>query len=132
MFNGSARHGSAVALFETTRFRVRNSGLPFSSQRRYNPRPTVPFFRQCSSFRPESVRNAQTTGGAFMKRFTVLLVLLALVAVPVFGATYGTIKVMVTDNSGAPLPGATVEATSPTFIGTRTEVTDANGVANLS
>jgi hypothetical protein len=67
-----------------------------------------------------------------MKRFTVFLAVLALVAVPVFGATYGTIKVMVTDSSGAPLPGATVEATSPVFMGTRTEVSDANGIANLS
>ena len=67
-----------------------------------------------------------------MKRFTVLLAILALVAVPVFGATYGTIKVTVTDASGAALPGATVEATSPNFIGTRTEVADSNGVANLT
>jgi len=67
-----------------------------------------------------------------MKRFSVLLAVFALLAVPVFGATYGTIKVMVTDSSGAALPGATVEATSPVFIGTRTEVTDATGVANLS
>src|SRR5688572_9430720 len=67
-----------------------------------------------------------------MKRLIVLLAVFALLAVPVFGATYGTIKVMVTDSSGAALPGATVEATSPVFIGTRTEVTDATGVANLS
>ena len=67
-----------------------------------------------------------------MKRFTALLAVLALVAVPVFGATYGTIQVMVTDASGAALPGATVEATSPTLIGTRTEVTDATGVARLT
>ena len=67
-----------------------------------------------------------------MKRFTTLLAVLALIAVPVFGATVGTIKVTVTDTSGAALPGATVEATSPTSIGTRTEVTDASGVANLS
>src|SRR5688572_15705736 len=66
-----------------------------------------------------------------MKRFTVLLAVLALIAVPVFGATYGTIKVTVTDASGAALPGATVEATSPGLIGTSTEVSDATGVANL-
>ncbi|HYR28498.1 MAG TPA: TonB-dependent receptor, partial [Thermoanaerobaculia bacterium] len=67
-----------------------------------------------------------------MKRFTVLLAVLALIAMPLVGATVGTIKVTVTDASGAALPGATVEATSPTSIGTRTEVTDSTGVANLS
>ena len=67
-----------------------------------------------------------------MKRFTVLLAVLALIALPIFGATVGTIKVTVTDASGAGLPGATVEATSPTSIGTRTEVTDGTGVAHLS
>src|SRR5688572_8233475 len=67
-----------------------------------------------------------------MKRFTVLFAILALVAVPLFGATVGTIKVTVTDASGAALPGATVEASSPTAIGTRTEVTDSMGVAHLS
>jgi hypothetical protein len=72
------------------------------------------------------------TGGAFMRRFTVLFAVLALVGVPVFGATYGTIKVTVTDGSGAALPGATVEATSPVFIGTRSEVTDSAGMANLT
>src|SRR5688572_31395944 len=67
-----------------------------------------------------------------MKRFTVLLAVLALIAVPLIGATVGTIKVTVTDASGAALPGATVEATSPTSIGSRTEVTDGMGVAHLS
>lgn len=67
-----------------------------------------------------------------MKRFTVLMAVLALIAVPMLGATYGTVKVTVTDASGAALPGATVEATSPVFMGTRTEVTDASGVANLT
>jgi hypothetical protein len=67
-----------------------------------------------------------------MKRFTVFLAVLVLIAVPVFGATYGTIRVTVTDASGAALPGATIEATSPTSIGTRTEVTDSFGVANVS
>lgn len=67
-----------------------------------------------------------------MKRFTVLLAVLALIATPLFGATVGTIKVTVTDASGAALPGATVEATSSTTIGTRTEVTDSSGVANLT
>jgi len=66
-----------------------------------------------------------------MRRSLVVLLILA-VSIPVFGATYGTIKVTVTDSSGAALPGATVEATSPVFIGTRTETSDAAGTVNLS
>ena len=67
-----------------------------------------------------------------MRRFIVLIAVFALMAVPVFGATYGTIRVTVTDTSGAALPGATVEATSPGLIGTRTEVTDASGSVNVA
>lgn len=67
-----------------------------------------------------------------MRRFTVLLAVLGLLAVPVFGATYGTIAVTATDNTGAVLPGVTLEATSPVQIGTRTAVTDAKGQAILS
>ena len=67
-----------------------------------------------------------------MRRFTVLFAVLGLLAVPVFGATYGTIKVNVTDSTGAALPGATVEASSPTLIGTRTEVTDSTGTAIIA
>ena len=66
-----------------------------------------------------------------MRRFTVLLAVFALLAVPVFGATTGTISVTVTDSSGAVLPGVTVEATSPVQIGTRTVVTDSSGQALL-
>lgn len=67
-----------------------------------------------------------------MKRFSVLLAVFALLAVPVSGATYGTIGVTVTDTTGAVLPGVTVEATSPVQIGTRSAVTDSSGQAILT
>lgn len=67
-----------------------------------------------------------------MRRFSVLLAVFALLAVPVFGATYGTIGVTVTDTTGAVLPGVTVEATSPVQIGTRSAVTDSSGQAILT
>lgn len=68
-----------------------------------------------------------------MRRLVALLAVLGLVALPMFGqATYGTIAVTVTDSTGAALPGATIEATSDTSIGTRTGVTDSTGVAHLS
>ncbi len=45
----------------------------------------------------------------------------------VFAQTTGTIEGTVTDQSGAPLPGVTVEITSPNLQGTRTAVTAADG-----
>src|SRR5688572_21161233 len=39
----------------------------------------------------------------------------------------GTIQGRVTDNSGAVLPGVSVTATSPSMIGTQTQVTNENG-----
>ncbi len=67
-----------------------------------------------------------------MRRTIVLGAIFALLATVVLGATYGTIKVTVTDTDGAPIPGATVEATSPVFIGSRTAVTDSTGTALLT
>ncbi|HUR79338.1 MAG TPA: TonB-dependent receptor [Thermoanaerobaculia bacterium] len=67
-----------------------------------------------------------------MRRFTVLLAVLGLLAVPMFGATTGTIAVTATDSTGAVLPGVTIEATSPVQIGTRTAVTDSRGQAILA
>jgi hypothetical protein len=67
-----------------------------------------------------------------MRRFTVLLAVLALLAVPMFGATTGTIAVTATDSTGAVLPGVTIEAASPVQIGTRTAVTDSRGQAILA
>ena len=67
-----------------------------------------------------------------MRRFTVLMAVLALIAVPMFGATTGTIAVTATDNTGAVLPGVTIEASSPVQIGTRTAVTDSRGQAILA
>ena len=67
-----------------------------------------------------------------MRRFTVLLAVLALLAVPMFGATTGTIAVTATDSTGAVLPGVTIEASSPVQIGVRTAVTDSRGQAILA
>lgn len=67
-----------------------------------------------------------------MRRFSVVVAVFALMSVPMFGATYGTINITVSDATGAALPGATVEATSPNSIGTRTAVTDSSGAANLT
>lgn len=67
-----------------------------------------------------------------MKRFVLLLLSVLIVVTPIVAATYGTMKVTVADNSGAAIPGATVEAKSPTMIGTRTEVTDSSGSVTLS
>ncbi|HEX6087270.1 MAG TPA: TonB-dependent receptor [Thermoanaerobaculia bacterium] len=60
------------------------------------------------------------------------MAVLALIAVPMFGATTGTIAVTATDNTGAVLPGVTIEASSPVQIGTRTAVTDSRGQAILA
>ncbi|HEU4521022.1 MAG TPA: TonB-dependent receptor, partial [Thermoanaerobaculia bacterium] len=65
-------------------------------------------------------------------RILAQVAVLMLVATVALGATYGTIKVTVTDSDGAAIPGATVEATSPVFIGTRTATTDASGAALLT
>jgi hypothetical protein len=53
------------------------------------------------------------------------------VAVPVFGATTGRIQGRVEDADGAPLPGATVTATSPALQGQQIVVTDADGSFRL-
>jgi hypothetical protein len=62
-------------------------------------------------------------------RFTLALsvCLLLLVPVTVFAQTTGTVEGGVTDQSNAPLPGVTVELTSPNLQGTRTAVTSADG-----
>jgi len=62
-------------------------------------------------------------------RFTLALsvCLLLLAPVAVFGQTTGTVEGTVTDQSNAPLPGVTVELTSPSLQGSRTAVTSADG-----
>lgn len=67
-----------------------------------------------------------------VRRFALFVLTLLLVAAPMGAATYGTLKVTVADSSGAPIPGATVEAKAPTMIGTRTDVTDASGSVTIS
>jgi hypothetical protein len=68
-----------------------------------------------------------------MKRLVILLsVLLVAVTGPAFAqSTTGTIDVIVTDSSGAPLPGVTVTATASDTNTRRTEVTGADGTARL-
>jgi outer membrane receptor protein involved in Fe transport len=62
-------------------------------------------------------------------RFTLALSVCLLLALPVVvsAQTTGMIDGVVTDQSGAPLPGVTVEITSPNLQGTRTAVTAADG-----
>ena len=62
-------------------------------------------------------------------RFTLALsvCLLLLVPVSVTAQTTGTVEGTVTDQSNAPLPGVTVELTSPNLQGSRTAVTAADG-----
>jgi Carboxypeptidase regulatory-like domain len=68
-----------------------------------------------------------------MKRLVILLsVLLIAVTGPAFAqSTTGTIEVIVTDSSGAPLPGVTVTASAADTNTRRTEITDADGSADL-
>lgn len=68
-----------------------------------------------------------------MKRLVILLsVLLIAVTGPAFAqSTTGTIDVIVTDSSGAPLPGVTVTASASDTNTRRTEVTGADGTASL-
>ena len=60
-------------------------------------------------------------------RFTLALSVCVLLLVPVamFAQTTGTVEGTITDQSGAPLPGVSVELTSPNLQGTRTAVTSA-------
>src|SRR5688572_27841715 len=66
-------------------------------------------------------------------RFLAVVAMLLLASVSAFGqsATTGALTGTVTSD-GAPLPGATVTATSPQLQGTRTAVSDANGNYNLA
>ena len=64
------------------------------------------------------------------RSLAVLILLLSPVATMAQGggaSTTGTIQGRVTDSSGAVLPGATVTATSPSMIGSQTQVTGENG-----
>jgi Carboxypeptidase regulatory-like domain len=66
-----------------------------------------------------------------MKRLVAILTCI-LMAVPMMGAvTSGTIQVIVTDASGAALPGVTVSAAAADTTTKRSEVTNAQGVATL-
>src|SRR5262249_18610635 len=66
-----------------------------------------------------------------MKRFACLLGMLALIVCAPAGVaaqeTRGSIEGVVKDNSGAILPGVTVEARSPALVGVASAVSDASG-----
>ena len=62
-------------------------------------------------------------------RFTLALSVCVLLLVPVamFAQTTGTVEGTITDQSGAPLPGVSIELSSPALQGVRTAVTAADG-----
>jgi hypothetical protein len=68
-------------------------------------------------------------------RRSLFLIVLAVIFIPILlvadGTQLGTINGRVVDQSGAPLPGATVEVTSNTLGTTRTVVTDVQGRYNV-
>lgn len=68
-------------------------------------------------------------------RLVVTALLIATIGAPVLMAqstTSGAIEGKISDSSGAPLPGVTVEINSPQLQGTKTEVTDAKGMFRFS
>jgi hypothetical protein len=71
-----------------------------------------------------------------MQRILRAVATVAMVAISASGAfaqgtNTGTIQVIVVDQNGGKMPGATVEASAPDVTTTRTAVTDENGVAML-
>ena len=66
-------------------------------------------------------------------RFLAVVAMLMLASVSAFaqGTVTGNLTGTITSD-GAPLPGATITATSPQLQGTRTAVSDANGNYNLA
>jgi len=65
-----------------------------------------------------------------MRGWRFFIALAATVALPnaiSVAQTTGDISGRVTDTSETPLPGVTIEATSPSLPGARVSVTDANG-----
>src|SRR5512143_1888036 len=68
------------------------------------------------------------------KTWLVVLLLPLLAAIPVWaqGVPTGTLIGNVSDEAGAPLPGVSVTATSPSLQGTRTTVTSGNGDYNFT
>lgn len=69
-----------------------------------------------------------------IKRFS-LIILLCFMLVPVLNAQVtrqtGVIRGVITDNTGAPMPGVTVTAESPALMGTVVAVSDTNGLYRL-
>lgn len=63
----------------------------------------------------------------WMGAVVALLVLVAGFGTPALAQTTGSVEGTISDSSGAPLPGVSVELKSPSLQGTRTAVTDSNG-----
>jgi len=63
------------------------------------------------------------------KNFKFLGILIALLATLTFAAEKGTLKVVVVDDEGTPLPGVSLTLTSPVMMGARTLITDEKGEA---
>lgn len=61
----------------------------------------------------------------------LLILCIALIALPLAAQTTGSVSGRVTDSSGGALPGVTVEAKSAALQGTRTAVSDAEGLYRL-
>src|SRR5689334_12301814 len=57
----------------------------------------------------------------------LLFLVAGVVTVPALAQTTGSIEGTITDASGSPLPGASVELKSPSLQGVRTAVTNADG-----
>ena len=66
----------------------------------------------------------------FKQRFFLVVTILLLVGVSAFAQTTGALTGSVTTD-GAPLPGATITASSPALQGTRSAVSDVNGNYNM-
>src|SRR6266704_1871012 len=66
-----------------------------------------------------------------MRRVAASFFLFLLALSPVLAQTTGSIVGVVTDDSGAPLPGVTVEARGPALQGTKTTVTANDGSYRL-
>jgi Carboxypeptidase regulatory-like domain/TonB-dependent Receptor Plug Domain len=62
-----------------------------------------------------------------LSRFSIFILLIAAMAMPLAAQTTGSISGHVTDSSGGALPGVTVEARSAAMQGTRATVTEADG-----
>ncbi|WP_019602369.1 TonB-dependent receptor [Teredinibacter turnerae] len=66
-----------------------------------------------------------------MKNYSKLFILLMCFISAIAYADKGSLKILVTDESGKPISGAKIEAKSPDSLGTRTATTDSDGNAKI-